>query len=435
MNILRYLLSPKLFVPALGVAVAAVIAYGSFVHTEVQAASVNDVIYGGVKNATDFQTKYKANTKGDLDNIYNSSIFGGMSPSEISRFVKTAKWGTAYKDGRLVLDDGRVVATKGKSLGRTKLGGANPYTIKIDGVTYYWGYNSTAFGSNSLRALVMMDANNKYMEFAVLSVCGNPITGERPKFQCEMLNKTQKNDNTWEFWTTVSLKNATVKKLVYNFGDGTTATKTNPNEKVPHTFKPGTWNITVTVTYTVNGKEQTETIQVKCKTQVTVKEEEKPVFVCKSLTFKAITRTRFEFVAKGESDKATFKTAKFDFGDGNTAEGVQANVAGQPETVKVEHEYAKEGKYTIKAFLTYDKGTTKETKECVVEVTVKPKTCEDTPNKPECLPPKPPETPKILPATGPLETLVSALGIGTITGAGLYYVGTRRSLIDTILKR
>jgi len=437
---------------AVGLAVAGIAGIGLLTN-EVNAAQDcddNAIIKCGFPDAAGFQSDYNLNVTKDLHTLYADSRFN-FTADEMSRFMSTAKWGWSHKDGRITLDDGRVVATNAWSIGRQSFGNPNRKPITIGGTTYYWSYLSTSFvsGTTQIRTLVMMDTNNKYMEFAVMAACGNPTTGTKPTFQCEMLNKEQVSDKEFKFWTDVTAKDgATVKSVKYDFGDGKTESRTNAAEKVSHTYdKADTYHVTVTVTYTVNGVEQTETVQVKCKTDVTVKEKPAPVFECTLLDGKLIEgKRKYAFTATGHFENgAKLVSASFDFGDGQSANNV-TNVVPVPNkpndaTITAEHKYADtlKGKVTITADLKFNIGTDVGNKKCTKEIELKEHTCADKPNAPECQPPKTCEElgncKKILPSTGPEDTLLGAIAAGSFTGAGLYYRAARRNLMNNIFKR
>ena len=272
------------------------------------------------------------------------------------------------------------MATKAWSIGRESFGNPNRKPLKIGNGTYYWSYLSTSFasGTTRIRTLVMMDKNNKYMEFAVMAACGNPTTGTKPVFQCEMLNyeKSKLNDTDYEFWTNVTAKNgATVKSVVYNFGDGSpTVPKTNPLEKVKHTFKPGNWEVSVTVTYNVNGHTQTETIQEKCKTKIEVKPQ--PVFVCKSLDGFLIDQTgkrKYGFLTVGHVENgAKLVSAEYNYGDGSAKE-TKSDVIKINDTdygIGAEHTYADNlvGEKTITADLKFTIGDDTKNARCETKI-------------------------------------------------------------------
>ncbi len=442
MNLLRYIFNKKLLATLAGI-----FAIGFLGFSLVTAGAVfaglpqdcdkpnfhNSIISCGFQNKDEFKAKYAENAKGDLHTLYADPLFN-FKATDMDRFMADAKWATAYKNGRLVLDDGRVVATSIWSLGHERFNDQRQ-PITLGGNTYYWSYVQYGFHADSIRAVVLMDKQDKYMQFAVLTSCGNPLGGTKPTFQCDMLHPkpVSGSDNKFEFWTDITAKDgATVKNVHYDFGDGMTTNTTTGDQHVTYTYKkPGTYHVTVTVTYNVNGKDQVEEVQAKCKTDVEVKE--KPVFACTSLigTLTPGSRTKYTFTVRGQSTNAVLKSASFDFGDQQSA--TLDAVAGKNE-VTTPHEYAKAGAYKVTATLTYDAGKTKVVEVCTFTTSFTP-TCEDTgtcqpcvtnPNLPEC---------QKLPDTGPTEILGAAVGLSSVAGAGMYYRATRRNLIDQTLNK
>ncbi|HEX6258350.1 MAG TPA: PKD domain-containing protein [Candidatus Saccharimonadales bacterium] len=408
----------------------------------------NDVINCGVSSAADFASKYQANSAGDLQSIYANY---GLSPEEIARFGATAKMGTAYKDGRIEVD-GKTVATGAASLGRSTLGGLNNTPVNIGGKTYHTSANSRNFGSNSIPAIVMMNPDTHEMEFAVLTVCGNPTWGNSPKYKCDTLQKEQVNRTTYKFSTNALAANgATVSKVVYEFGDGTTETRTNPSEAVTHTYaQPGNYNAKVTVYFNVNGREESDT-RKSCETPVEVKAE--PSFECSALTAKQISRNEYEFTAHTKADGgATLVSASFNYGDGKSDSDVQPS-ADDATKVVATHTYAKEGNYTITANVKFNSEGQVTSKDCEVKISVSPEACPLNPSlpkgHPDCEPcpynkelpkghpdcEKKPVPPVEIPKTGPADFLGGALGIGSLAAAGSYYVRSRRNLVDRLLNR
>jgi PKD repeat protein len=455
MNALRYIFSPKMLVPAIAVAVTGALGFAIATQQPARAASNNDVVRGGYSNPTDLANK--VNNSNELKTLLNHDFTAGYGIGDLNNWKANAKHATVYKDGRVVLDDGTVVATSANSLGREKFN-AQRDPIKVGNTTYYYSSTKDSFAVDKLSAYVLMDPTDNSMKFAALTECANPVWGKTSAYKCSELQKTKVSDTTYKFKTTTYQNNANLTKLVYDFGDGKTQTVTsNFGQEVSHTYAPGKFTAKVTAYFNVNGKEKSHT-QAKCTTPVEVPQPPKPVFVCESLTKLQNSRNKYTFTVKGKSSNATFVSAKFDFGDGQSA----ANLKGSNQTVNATHEYAKDGTYTVKAYLTYKEGTTAETKACVVSVTVNKETCADKPNAPECQPPKEckpgipegdkaceeeckpgvpkgdkacEEVPQVLPATGPAEIIGGALGLGSIAGAGMYYRNSRRNLISQILNR
>jgi hypothetical protein len=408
----------------------------------VQAATNgNDIIAGGVSSKSDFVAEYKKNTTKDLPAIYTHY---GMSSSELSRFGSTAVEGIAYKNGDIKVN-GKTVATDARSLGRHKKSG--DHAITIGGKTYYEGSNSTAFASNSLAVIVMMDANGQF-EFAVIKDCGNPITGKvvkpapKPAYACTSLTAAPiSNSRTnYNFTAKASASNgAKITRYVIAFGDGKTKEVTSSNTSVttPYNYsKPGTYNATLTVHFTVNGKDVTDN-GGNCKTTVTVKPVPvTPAFVCTNLSFSPLQqKNQYRFTATADpTGGAVLVSADFNFDDGQTAKGIKP-AAGSNQVV-VDHTYAAAKDYTITATVYSNVTGAAKSATCQVQIKVNPEFCK--PNIPvgdircqEVLG----ETVSVIPSTGPAEMIGGAMGASSITGAGYYWLRSRRELISKLLGR
>jgi len=448
-NLLRYLFNSKLLAALAGVFAIGFMGFSLATASAAVAALPQDcdtsnfhnsIISCGFQDQNGFKAKYNENAKGDVQTLYADPAFNFKS-TDMDRFMSEFKWATAYKTGNLQLDDGRVVATNIWSLGHEHFNDQRQ-PVTLGGHNYFWSYVQYGFHADSIRALVLMDKQDKYMQFAVLTSCGNPLGGTKPTFQCDMLHKNQKSDTDFEFWTDITAKDgATVKNVHYDFGDGMTTNTTNGAQHITYSYKkPGTYHVTVTVTYNVNGHDQTETVQAKCKADVEVKE--KPVFACSTLIGTPVivngsnSRTKFDFTVRGTGTHTTLQSATFDFGDQQSA---TVNATAGKDEISTPHEFAKEGDYKITATLTYDAGTTQVVENCTTTTTVKPPTCVDTPNKSECQPcvvnPQASICHHVLPATGPTEILGATVGLSGIAGAGMYYRATRRNFINQLLNK
>lgn len=465
MKSLTALFKPKFIIAGLVLAIISAFTATTLAPTKSDAATSNDIIFGGVSNAQQVVNAY--NNDGNLQNLYNNGYFGNLGANNgAARFGGQAIEATTYKDGRTVLADGRVVITGGYSAGNTGGPGTfNAYTINIGSKTYYWGFHYSSFASNGLRTLVLMDQQNKYAQFAVLTSCANPVWGEIPRFQCDELQKEQVNDNTYKFWTKVSTSQATentsvsVQNVHYDFGDGKTHDTQNANEKISHTYdKPGKYTVKVTVTYVVNGIVTQETLQTNCQKEVEVKEKKVVVAKCDTLEpFLIQGKRKYNFVGTASIENATVKSASFDFGDNSTAPGTVGTVVdNKVKITSPDHQYGddvKEAKIVLTVQFTVKDST--QTSKCETTIKFKEETCKDNPNRPECKPPcipkegedsnckiLPKETCKpqkgedsncqVLPVTGPEAIIGSALGLSGLTGAGMYYRASRKNLRDLI---
>jgi uncharacterized repeat protein (TIGR01451 family) len=236
--------------------------------------SANAILHCGTTSRTDFISKVKANTQGDLQTVYNAY---GLSTSDYSRFASTARNGYVYKDGRVVVD-GRTVATDSRSLGRQ----AKPYSVPkvIGGKTYHESRSQDVFLSDSIPVMVLFTSKGQ-VETVVINDCGNPITTDpnNPTYSCDHLSKEYVSRGVYDFSTSTTTTNgAKVVKVVYDFGDGTaTVTKTNPAEKVRHAYKPGAYKAKVTLYVSVPfGETQIVAPAGNCVRDVQVDEEKNP---------------------------------------------------------------------------------------------------------------------------------------------------------------
>lgn len=320
----------------------------------------NAVIYCGFTSSTQFVNKIKANIDQNGDDLPTIFNYFGLQSSEHNRFVSTAKNGTVYKDGRVVVD-GQTVMSNAKSLGRTTLGGRHDKSLKIGTETYYYGLTSRVFLSNSLPVKVMFD-NKGEVELAVITTCGNPVWGTNVESsaKCDALKKAAVADKlgAYNFTTSASATgNAKITKYVYDFGDGKPITTTQGTKAVPHTFAPGTHKVKVTVYATVPGG---GTVTSTCETMVTVEEPPKPkpepepvvpFYSCVAETGLAPEGLKYTFTAKAKyGNGATFVNADFNFGDGNTVSAVKPTTA---DSVTAVHTFAKSGTYDVSVVLRF----------------------------------------------------------------------------------
>ncbi len=350
------------FVTGLVVAVFGVAAVSGVAVPKVSALGDRDsnaIIYGGFSTPSDFINKVRANVSGnghtDLQSVYNHQFFSGqnLTSSMYSEFAAHAIAGTAYKDGRIVVN-GKTVATSTRSIGREKsFQGSNPITYTVGSNTYYGNTNAQAFGSDSLPVYVLFDSHGT-MQFAVLQACGNPIFGPpvQTSASCNALVKTAVTGqlNTYNFTASASASgNASITKYVYNFGDGSApVTTTNGATAVRHTYtKAGNFTATVTVFASVPGNSNLQLPAVSmCAKTVTVT---LPVFNCVALTPSELDKSKFTFrfvVTARATNGATFNSTTYNLGDGNSR-----TVNAKGLTTTLDYSYAKPGTYNISATL------------------------------------------------------------------------------------
>jgi len=311
----------------------------------------NAIMSCGFTSSSNFISQVRANNDSnghDLPAIYNHF---GLQSGDYNRFISTAKSGTVYKDGRIVVD-GQTVTTDANSLGRTSLDGRHNKTLQIGSTTYHYGSTSRVFLSNSIPAKVMFNDSGD-VEFAVLTDCGNPVWGNKvpSSAKCDLL-KPKADTNTpgkYTFTTNASTTgNAKITKYVYDFGGGNTVTQTSGSTVVPFTFTPGTHTITVTVYATLPGG---TVIKKTCQTTITVVAPDVPI--CVSLVGPNVG-LKYSFTATAKyGASSTFVSGDFDFGDGSTALAVKPTTA---TTILVDHTYAKAGTYNASAVLRFTVG-------------------------------------------------------------------------------
>jgi len=404
----------------------------------IQDCKTNSIVRCGAGTPSDFIAKVKANTTGDLPKVFADF---GLVTSEYSRFVTTAKAGTLYKSGGRIVVDGQTVATNAWSIGREQK--SYSWAKTISGKTYYASNTKDVLLNDSLPVMVMFNSRG-VMEFAVMNACGNPTTGllVTPNYSCDLLQKTTvagKKD-TYSFTTKASAaNNAKVVKVVYNFGDSTTATSTSLTSAVQHTYsKPGTYTTIATVYVSLPGSQTVTVTSVKCRTvivveQPKVEQPKAPYQACVSLTGVLLNKDErnYQFtVTTEQGNGSTLSNATFAFGDGVTAADLAPNSA---TTVMATHAYTKEGKYDITATVNFNTATGVESATCTTSVDtgttpVTPPVCIYNPSlppeSPECV--APPE--QVLPKTGTGSMIGLFMGTSLFAGLGYRWFAARRAI-------
>lgn len=404
----------------------------------------NSIINCGAITSGELTQKYNQNATGDLPAVYSHyGISSGM-------IAAGAPMGEVRKDGTVVLN-GQVVATNAMSIGRHNMAGSSP--ISIGGKTYYNSPPSTSFVSQSIAAFIFLDGNGQFIS-AIITSCGNPVSATpipkkpAPTFKCTGLTADKISRNEFNFTAKTEVTGgAAPAKYTFDFGDGKTAVTTAATAK--HTYAaPGNYMAKVTVDFMVDGTTKTVTDQA-C--QVNVPVEEMLAYKCDSLTvrtIKAEDRSYAFDLRFSSTGGAVAKSVDFDFGDGQTAEGLNPGAV-----TNVPHTYAKAGNYSIVATVHFDTSDGVKDAKCTATITTSPEMCILNPTLPKnderCAPcPLPGKeqypkdspfcvTPPVqeLPKTGPMDLAVGGVGIGSIVAAGYYWYTSRRGLIDALLNR
>ncbi len=343
--------------------------------------TANAILHCGFTDANNFINRVAANEQG-TQGIYAGF---GLDGVDYERFRKEAKPGIAYKNGTIVVD-GRVVATDAWSIGRNK----KAHSWNWNG---FWADSAqNVFRGDSINVLVLFDENGA-MEFAVMYDCGNATTGNivRPTFECRNLTKSavQSEKDTYMFTVDAPVSNgATVAKVVYNYGDGTTETRSDLSA-VKHKFtKPGNFTITASVTFNLPGG-KTKTIEgVKCKTQVTV---EAPFYACVQLIPTVLNdkKTQFRFTVKtNQGNGATLKDVDFTVDGKNTTTGVTAK--DDQGNIYKDYSFDDAVEHTIVAKVNFNIADGVQSKTCEAKVTPEKQPMCTLPGK-EMYPPNAPE--------------------------------------------
>ncbi len=326
----------------------------------------------------------RSNQPGDLQ---SSAAAFGTSTGDYTRFANTARSGMTYKDGRVVVD-GQVVMTNAWSVGRYQ----KPKAWKSHG--YWANFNRDVFLSNAIPVMVMFDSNG-VAESVVMKPCGNLMWGTKvtPSYDCKVLNASAVpgTTDTYDFSSvTVASNNASIVKLVYEFGDGTSATTTSQTAVVRHTYaQPGNYITRVRVFVKLPGQQVRDFVAVNCEKQITV---EAPKYVCVGLVARAL-----------DEEMQNFRfTAQFTYANGPTPQSATFNVDGKTIATSTKQEvgnsyyfdatFTDTAEHTVTAKVNFVlKGNqVSTTEDCVAKVTSKKKPMCTVPGK-ENFPPNAPE--------------------------------------------
>lgn len=131
-----------------------------------------------------------------------------------------------------------------------------------------------ACGVNTMTNHVYATPNGSGTVTDTATVTVDKDCDETPSYSCDLLSASLVKDKTYKFETKTSQQNAQVVDYTYDFGDGSDKVKTNKST-VTHSYaKPGNYNTTVKVGFTVN-KEYKQVGGEACQAVVNV--PEKPI--------------------------------------------------------------------------------------------------------------------------------------------------------------
>ena len=235
----------------------------------------NDIMTDGFSSASNFINQVQngdSSGHSDLAAIYAQF---GLSQGDYAKFSSSAVDAVAQKNGNIVVD-GVVVGTNGRSFGRTQsCQGSDPESTTAGGTTIWGNVHAKTFVNDNLKMKVMFDDTGT-AKFAVLDTCGNPskFVPVKPVFSCDLLEKhpVDGKADTFTFTTKATAENnATISKVVYDFGDGSPqVTLPDGNTPTPaHTFTKSA-TVKVTVFVNVPGKHDIPVTSAKCELPITV---------------------------------------------------------------------------------------------------------------------------------------------------------------------
>ncbi len=443
----------------------------------------NAIVKCGTMSEAELASKYSKNTEKDLHKIFSAY---GISSSMISS--KAGVPGYVTKSGDVVVN-GKTVATSAYSLGRTQLHGGNAKTIDgkkyYEGTTQtrFSSNKLDAFvffdkNGRFIAAILLVCGN---------PVRATPPTPKpTPVYTCDELSASKISRNEYRFTTKATAKDgASIVDYTYTFGDGTSAKN---GATTTHTYtRPGTYTASVTVNVKVDGKTKAAQSE-KCKVTITVDKENCPVPgkehlpkdspECKEdkpsveidkkvngqehATVTVGTEFTYEITVYNRGNVALKNAVVTDKAPAEVSlvKASEGTINGNTWTHTIGELAAGASKsYTITAkYLKYVSGVHKNTvcvdtptvpgspddcDDATTETTEKIKVCDTNDNSireiehdefddsymttdlSKCKE-ETPETPEELPTTGVADILSGIVGAGSLAGATLYYVASRR---------
>jgi len=237
----------------------------------------NSIIKCGATSAAELSERFNENKTNDLPAIYSSY---GISAADIANASTIAKMGEVRKDGTIVVD-GQVVATGAMSIGRQDIFSGSSQK-KIGDKVFYETAPAGSFMRDSIAAHVFFNKDGEF-KAAILTSCGNPVTGHPPKkppvpvpvpqYECTILSaRTIKlEDRHYAFdLTYVAEKGAVLQSVDYDFGDKQTATNLTPAgaKTIEHKYaKAGSYTTVATLHFKIPGS--ATVVDKKCAVGVT----------------------------------------------------------------------------------------------------------------------------------------------------------------------
>lgn len=352
--------------------------------------SENDIMRCGATDRSNFITKLRTNTPGDLQAIYAQY---GLSSSDYDRFASEAKSGKSDPNGTIIVN-GTVIATGAHSLGRKEKKDSSGVVfsspVTINGVTYHESpIGKVTKYQNDV--MVLFDSNNE-VQFVVMNLCGNPVRidkkeAPKPKPKSSIsIDKKVEDVNTKQ----VALNTAyTYTITIKNTGNTTLSPVTitdTPSQLITLTDSNGSGQIVNNAwTHTIDSMQPEETKVFTLTAKV-------PEYTNMQLTNKACV--------KAPSNLDTILSA---------CDSAYVTV---PKPAQVEVCVIATGKTKyVDQSAQYTSGY----------AAVDDAACHPVP------------TNKTVPKTGPSDVIVAMFGIGSLAGAGWYWRSGRRTFVSTML--
>ncbi len=279
-------------------------------------------------------------------------------------------------------------------------------------------------GENSLVNTARVTTNAGYKEDTA-TVKVNKECQPEAKFLCKSLGITQVDRTNFKFATSYLAENATFKSVTYvikNEAGATVDTKTSTSTTLNYTQSTvGKYTVQATVTFTVNGQDETATSEY-CKGKFEVKKEDKDIKVCELATKKIVTIKESQFdsskYSKNLDDCKEKPPVKIEVCDLTTKKIVTIKESDFDPA-----KYSKNLKdcEEVKNIKVCDL-TTKQI------VTINEKDFDSTKYSTDLSKCETPVTPPELPKTGMGENIAAIVGLGALIASAAYYVASRRAL-------
>lgn len=241
----------------------------------------NAVINCGAPTTNTIVSAY--NNQSSVRDIYSAF---GIQASEISSLGDTAVAGTVTKSGDVYVGN-QLVATNVVTAGRETIPGSTE--AHFGNTTFFKRAPSVSFHRNALTAYVVL--KDGQFQFALLSACGNPVTGTPvPPKHAELVCKqllltpgdidTKSGDQAYTVAAEASVSNGSISSYDFDLGNSKSKNVTSSQTSVNAgtvTYAPGTYHLKVTVSGVAGDQFTVAPASVTCTGEFTVKPPTPPV--------------------------------------------------------------------------------------------------------------------------------------------------------------